>query len=88
MLDRMLANVAAAAARTMKSRTSAARRARREAHPTCSRLLRYRSGRRIQRKPSTAWRSIFADDNGDKDIRIEAIGRKGRDYFRRACLQI
>jgi F-type H+-transporting ATPase subunit gamma len=25
----------------------------------------------------------FADDNRDKDVRVEAIGRKGRDYFRR-----
>jgi F-type H+-transporting ATPase subunit gamma len=81
-LNRMLANVAAAASRTEEVN-----------HP----LLAVREERRVQLVLVSSDTGLagafnsnllrlaqkFADDNQGKDVRIEAIGRKGRDYFRR-----
>ena len=83
MLNRMLANVAAAAA----SNEDAAH------HP----LLAVREEKRVQLVVVSSDTGLagafnanllrlaqrFVDENADKEIRIEAIGRKGRDYFRR-----
>jgi F-type H+-transporting ATPase subunit gamma len=81
-LNRMLANVAAAASRNEEVH-----------HP----LLAVREEKRVQLVLVSSDTGLagafnsnllrlaqkFADDNRDKDVRIEAIGRKGRDYFRR-----
>ena len=81
-LNRMLANVAAAATKNDEVH-----------HP----LLAVREEKRVQLVLVSSDTGLagafnanllrlaqkFADDNRDKDVRIEAIGRKGRDYFRR-----
>lgn len=81
-LNRMLANVAAAASTNEEVH-----------HP----LLAVREEKRIQLVLVSSDTGLagafnanllrlaqkFADDNQGKEIRIEAIGRKGRDYFRR-----
>ncbi len=83
ILNRMLANVAAAAA----SNEEAAQ------HP----LLAVREEKRVQLVMVTSDTGLagafnanvlrlaqrFVDENTDKEVRIEALGRKGRDYFRR-----
>jgi F-type H+-transporting ATPase subunit gamma len=81
-LNRMLANVAAAASKNEEVH-----------HP----LLAVREEKRVQLVLVSSDTGLagafnsnllrlaqkFADDNREKEIRIEAIGRKGRDYFRR-----
>jgi F-type H+-transporting ATPase subunit gamma len=81
-LNRMLANVAAAATKNDEVH-----------HP----LLAVREEKRVQLVLVSSDTGLagafnanllrlaqkFADDNRDKDVRVEAIGRKGRDYFRR-----
>src|SRR5690348_8878566 len=81
-LNRMLANVAAAASRNE------------EVHLP---LLAVREEKRVQLVLVSSDTGLagafnsnllrlaqkFVDDNRDRDVRIEAIGRKGRDYFRR-----
>jgi F-type H+-transporting ATPase subunit gamma len=86
-LNRMLANVAAAASRTEEVH-----------HP----LLSVREEKRVQLVLVSSDTGLagafnsnllrlahkFADDNHGKDVHIEAIGRKGRDYFRRRAYHL
>ncbi len=84
LLRKVLANVAAAAAADeMRGRESAAGAAPRAAHPAGAGHQRQRPGRRVQLQPDQSRAAVHGGASRAPQVRLELIGRKGRDFFRK-----